>query len=133
MGRPHLSLDRRRIYAVSGNAPALFAFDLEEEEWVYDAEEPFWLYQGGGDVTHNTAISEEGLLWISSFNRDGLYLLDTSCEELIADVIDLGIAANMLQGAHGIALFQRGEILEGYVILGIANGLWRVRLVPVSE
>ena len=133
VGRPHLNRERKRIYAVSGNAPALFAFDLEEEEWVYDAEEPFWLYEGGGDVTHNTAINDEGLLWISSFNRDGLYLLDTKCEELITDVIDLGVAANMLQGVHGIALFRRGEILEGYVILGIANGLWRVRLVPVPE
>lgn len=132
-GRPHLSEDGKTLYAVSATAAALFAFDLEAMRWRHDAVNPISLYEGAGDLTHHSAFSAEGVLGITAFNEDGLLFFDTRCEALISEMIDLGKAANILEGAHSLIFYRRGEILEVYVVLGIANGLWRVRLVPFNE
>lgn len=131
-GRPHLSGDGERIYASSATAPVVFVFDVGARRWAHDAFNPIWLYEGEGDLTHHSAMSSAGLLGVTAFNEDGLLLMDTTCDALMAEMIDLGVAGNMLQGAHSIAFYERGETIEVYVILGLANALWRVRLVPVD-
>lgn len=132
-GRPLFTPDKRRIYLVSANAGAIFAFDVVEKRWIYDAAKPLWIYESAGDATHRAVMDQDGLLWITAFNKDGLYLLDTTCDELIAPLIDLGRVENMLEGPQAIEVTQEGADRVGYFIYSIANGLGRVRMAPADE
>lgn len=132
-GEVLLSPDKRRIYLVSANAGAIFVFDLDDERWIYDAKAPLWIYDAKGDATHRATMDNDGLLWITAFNKDGLYLLDTHCDELIAPMIDLGRVENMLEGPHAIDVVSEGDEKVGYFIYSIANGLGRLRLKPVAD
>lgn len=132
-GRPLFTPDKWRVYLVSANAGAVFVFDVEDERWIYDAAKPLWLYESAGDATHRATMDHDGLLWITAFNKDGLYLLDTACDELIAPMIDLGQVENMLEGPQAIEVAQEGADRVGYFIYSIANGLGRVRMAPADE
>lgn len=132
-GTPLLSPDGGSLYLVSGNAPVLFVFDLLEREWVHDASSPIEIYQTDGDATHKAVMDPDGLLWITAFNEDALYLFDTSCHEKVAPPIDLGRVANMLEGPQSILVVDDGAAREGYVVMTISNALGRVRLVPVED
>ncbi len=133
-GEPLLSPDGGRLYFVSGNAPVLFVFDLLGREWVHDASSPIEIYQTDGDATHKAVLDTDGLLWITAFNEDALYLFDTSCLENVAPPIDLGRVANMLEGPQSILVVDDGAAArEGYVVMTISNALGRVRLVPVED
>lgn len=129
-GRPLLPPGGERLYFSSGIAPVLFVFDLEERQWIYDAVEPLQLYESENDVTHRAAMGANGLLWITSFNDDELYLLDTACDELVAPPIDVGEVADMLEGAQALTIVTDGESQRAYYLLSIANAIGRVTLEP---
>ena len=129
-GRPLPTPDGDRLYFSSGIAPVLFVFDLKERRWLYDAAEPLQLYESHEDATHRAAMGEDGLLWVTAFNEDALYLLDTACDELVAPPIDVGAVANMLEGPQALAVVADGERIHGYYLLSIANALGRVILTP---
>lgn len=132
-GRPLLATTTNHLYFVSGIAPVLFVFDLENRRWDYDAASPLEFARADGDATHQAVMGPEGLLWITAFNQDALYLFDTACHKLVAPPIDLGQVADMLEGPHAIVAFQDGEAFESYYLLGIANALGRVRLIPAGD
>ena len=127
-GRPILVEERDRLYFVSAIAPVLFVFDLQERRWVYDAISPLILYETDGDATHRAAFGDDGLLWITAFNEDQLYLFDTACDELVAPPIDLGGVADMLEGPQAVTVVDRGDHVEGHYLLSIANYMGRVTL-----
>ena len=136
VGAPGLPLWRPgdpRVFFASGNAPGLFVFDLDARAWLHDAADPFWLYDAAGrDATHSAALTAEGLLLLTAFNQDALYVLDTACMELMAPSIDLGEVANMLEGPKGIIVIDE-EPAEAYFLYSIANALGRLRLLPVGD
>ena len=127
-GRPQLTPDQELIYFASGIAPVLFVFDIEQEDWRYDAADPLQLYETDGEATHAADMGVDGLLWVTAFNEDALYLFDTACDELVAPPIDLGRAADMLEGPQALRIVEEGGRLEGYYLLSIANALGRVQL-----
>ncbi len=138
VGAPGRPLVRgERIYATSGNAPALFVFDLSHRAWEHDAGDPFWLYEDdGSDLTHSAALADDGLLLVTAFNRDALYVFDVTCMEKLAGPIDLGRVANMLEGPRGIEFLPGsadGAHRDAYFLYSIANALGRVRLTPTGE
>lgn len=127
-GRPLVHPDGERIYFTSAIAPVLFVFDLAQRAWRNDAASALPLYDAAGDATHSAAMGADGLLWITAFNDDDLYLLDTACDELIAPAIDLGQVANMLEGPLSITLVEGDDRVDAYFLMSIANALGRLRL-----
>ncbi len=135
-GKTWLNEERGRLYMVSGIAPALFVFDVEERVWIHDALDPLWLVEDGeehGDATHRAALDEEGLLWVTSFNDDELHVIDTACDRKVTDAIDLGEAAHMLEGAQAIEVIDRGERREIYYARSIANAMGRLLYIPHGD
>lgn len=132
-GRPMLNGEGSRLYFVSALAPVLFVFDIEAQRWRHDAGDPFVLYEADGDTTHGAALGPEGLLWVSAFNEDALYLVDTTCDAIVAGPIDVGQAAHMLEGPQAIAWTDEAADREAYFIYTIANAMGRIRLEPTGE
>lgn len=132
-GRPLRTPDGKRLYFVSVVAPVVFAFDLQQRSWIYDASDPLVLYESQGNTTHRGAIDDDGLLWVTAFNEDGLYLLDTACDEVVAGPIDLGVVADMLEGPQAVTTVDREDGIDGYYLLSIANAMGRVRLEEMGD
>lgn len=122
-----------RLYFASGVAPAVFSFDVADRRWLRDAESPIELYDADGDATHRAAMGPDGLMWITAFNEDALYLLDTACDRVAAGPIDLGVAANMLEGPHALVVVDGGDRIEAYYISTLANSLGRIALRPQGD
>lgn len=133
VGRALLRPDEERLYFVSAIAPVLFVFDIPGRQWLFDAEAPLQLYEAEGDATHYGAMGADGLLWVSAFNDDALYLFDTSCDQLMAGPIDVGEAAHMLEGVQAIRLVARPRGVDGYFLMSIANKMGRLRLEYTGE
>lgn len=129
-GRAEIASDGRSIYVMSGIAPGLLKLDLVEKRWVYGAERPLRLYEAEGDTTHSIAMGADDLLYITSFNQDALYVLDTSCDEILIGPVDLGTTGNMLEGPQSIALDFRseaqGDFTDVYFLMSISNVLGKV-------
>jgi hypothetical protein len=132
-GRPLLSAEKDRLYFVSAIAPVLFVFDVARRQWLFDARAPLKLYESDGDATHYGALGDDGLLWISAFNEDAIYLFDTACDEVMAGPIDVGEVAHMLEGPQAIGLVEQAQGVEAYFLLSIANAMGRIRLEPTGE
>lgn len=129
-GRALVDPHGERLYFSSGVAPAVFSFDIDQRRWIDDAADPIELYDADGDATHRAAIGPAGLMWITAFNEDALYLLDTTCDAVVAGPIDLGNVADMLEGPHDLTVVQNGERLEAYYLSSLANSLGRIVLRP---
>lgn len=126
--RAHPSPDESALYFVSGIAPVLFVFDVDEMQWRHDATDPIELYEANGDTTHRGAMGPDGLLWITAYNEDQLHLLDTACDEPVVDPVDLGEHGDMLEGAQAIEVVERGETIEGFYLLSAAGSMGSVQL-----
>ena len=127
-GRPLPTPDGRALYFTSATAPVLFEFDLAAGEWVRGVDDPIALYEAEGDTLHHGAMGPDGLLYVTSFNQDALYLYDTTCDAKLAGPVDLGSSPDLLEGPHGIALDTAGEGTAAYYIFSRANALGRIRL-----
>ncbi len=135
-GRAWLSEADQRLYMTSGIAPAIFVFDMAQRQWIYDAQSPIWLFEGAdevGDATHRAAMDDEGVLWITAFNEDKLYLLDTACRAVLGDPIDLGKSAHMLEGSQAIEVIEGDERREVYYARSIANVMGRLLFYPTGD
>jgi DNA-binding beta-propeller fold protein YncE len=97
-GRALVSPDGASLYMTSATAPVVFSIDLEQLVWVHGADSPIVLYEEDSDTLHSGVLDRDGLLWITSFNQDAVYVLDTSCDELLAGPIPVGIVDDELEG-----------------------------------
>lgn len=127
-GRPALTVDGTFVYLTSAIAPVLFKFDLKELRWIYDATTPFALYETSQDATHNLVVDKHGLLYVSAFNEDSLFIVDTACDEVLAGPLDLGRWDQLLEGPQSLELLASEEGSELYFIMSIANTLGRVKI-----
>ena len=127
-GRPLPTPDGEHLYFTSATAPVVFKFDLADKTWMRDADDPIRLYDSDQQTLHHGAMGPNGVLYVTSFNRDALYLFDTNCDERLAGPIDLGTSTSMLEGPHGIALVADGPRTRAYYIMSLAHAMGRVDL-----
>ncbi len=127
-GRPLPAPDGDHLYVTSAVAPVVFTFDLREGAWERSIDDPIRLYEADGDTLHHGAFGPDGLLYVTAFNRDAMYLLDPSCDEPLGEPIEIGGSEELLEGPHGVAVQAGGEGLEAYYLLSPAHALGRIRL-----
>jgi hypothetical protein len=70
----------------------------------------------------------------TSFNTDELYVIDTASDTInpgpYPAPFDLSLDPNLLAGAAGVEIPPRSGGLSAYVLLGVANAVARVDLLP---
>ncbi|MBA2664464.1 MAG: hypothetical protein H0U74_19410 [Bradymonadaceae bacterium] len=126
LGQAMITADGRFIYAASGISPVLFKFDVANKRWIHASNDPLVLNAASGDATHAGALDARGLLYVTSFNQDALYVFDTACDKLLIGPIDLGITGDMLEGPQAIALDEQGEQTDAYFIMSVSNAIGKV-------
>lgn len=121
-GRPAHRKGSSVIYLPSATAPVVFAFDVETRTWLRGSDNPIRLYETNRNALHHASLSDDGILAVTAFNEDAMYLVDTSCDAVL-DEIALE-SSSMLAGAH--AVLSIGD--EVFFVLERANEIGRVRL-----
>ena len=132
-GRPLLTPDQSTLYFASGIDAAVFAFDIEQQKWRYDAGDPLELYDTDRDATHRAAIGPDGLLWITDFNHDRLHLVDTACDRPVVDPVDVGTTGELLEGPQAITVVDNRDSIDGIFVFALANAAGRLTLHPVDS
>lgn len=125
-GRPMIT-QSQRAYFVSATSPTLLSLDLETSTWLRGPEDPILLYETSSDALHAGAIAGDDLLLILSYNQDALYIVDTSCDEVIAGPIDLGLSSEDLEGP--LAIVTDGA-LRAYFVTSLSKRLGAITLTP---
>lgn len=127
-GKPMLASDGGALYFSSATSAVLFKLDLVSGQWSAGAENPLRFAKTSGDALHHGVMDARGLIWITSFNEDALYVWDTRCDRVLAGPISLGVDDNMLEGPHGVSFRQTPTGVDLYYIMTLANTLGRVRI-----
>jgi hypothetical protein len=125
--------DGDALYLSSATAPVLFKFDLGEMRWARGTDDPIYFDDGEGDALHHAAIDDRGIIYVTSFNGDALYLVDTRCDAVLAGPIGLGEAPEVLEGPHGVVPIRSDERVDAYFIMSLKNVIGRVTLDFAAE
>lgn len=123
LGQMHRKPGSNLAYIASGVAPLVYVLNLETMEWVRGLENPIEVYQTSNEALHHGGFDERGIFYLTAFNQDALYLVDTRCDAVLAGPIDLGQNADLLEGPHGIIARDS----SAYFVMGLSNTLGRVR------
>lgn len=121
-GRPAHRAGSSVIYLPSATAPVVFSLDVVKGTWLRGPDDPIQLYETDGDALNHAAMGDDGVLWVTAYNEDALFLVDTRCDAVL-DRIELE-SSSMLAGPHGVV--PVGD--DGYVALELANELVGVHL-----
>ena len=118
-----ISSDQRTAYLAGATEPLLYKVDLETMTWIRGPENPIRINDLSGDALHHATMDERGIVYVTSFNEDALYLFDSTCDEKLAGPIDLGQSSTLLEGPHGIAIHGSGDRWQGYFAMSLSNVL----------
>jgi DNA-binding beta-propeller fold protein YncE len=127
-GRPIVTPDGTRLYLPSATAPVLFALDLGQMQWLHDTSNPLTVYDSQDKALDTAAIDERGILYVTAFNEDALYLVDTACDEVVAGPIDLGTTPSYVEGPQDMQIVETSEGANLFFITGRSNAMGRVEL-----
>ncbi|MEM1347457.1 MAG: hypothetical protein AAGI01_02805, partial [Myxococcota bacterium] len=128
-GRVTQTPDRSKLYIPSGTGPVLFVFDMNAREWVHDVASPLVFNASiEGSALHHASMGDDGLLYITSFNDERLYLWDTRCDALLGPSILLDREMDLNAGPHGVVPWGAGAERAAYFIMTLGNRIGRVRL-----
>ena len=116
------------LYFTSATAPVLFTLNLTQGRWIHDALNPLRFAPTKGDALHHGHLDERGLLWITSFNEDAMYVWDTRCDALLAGPIELGVDPRLVEGPHGVWTVPNGTGADAWFIMSHGNVLGRLRV-----
>lgn len=125
-GRPALPAIGSRLFIPSGTAPALFEFDLDARVWTRDSENPIQVHDAENNALMQ-ANTYNGLVYVSAFTRDALYIIDPNCDEVLAGPINLG-QSNLLEGPLPPLLHKNGSDVDLFTPMSVANSLTRVQV-----
>lgn len=115
------------LYFVSATAPELYKLDLGTMQWVRGADNPITLYETARDSLHHLSIGPDNIAYITAFNTDSLWRVDTRCDAVIPGEIPVGKTA-LLEGPHMIATVVAPEGgVDAYYLMSLSNTLSRVR------
>ncbi|MFB6262714.1 MAG: YncE family protein [Bradymonadaceae bacterium] len=124
-GRPIPLPNAPRLYVPSGTSPVLFTFDLRTKTWTAGASDPIEVYDAEGNALLHAAVDPRGIVYVSAFNRDALYLIDSRCGRRLAGPIDLGKSPDLLEGAHSIATTATDGRTRAYFLMTRSHVLGR--------
>jgi hypothetical protein len=125
-GRALPSPDGRHLYFASGTAPVLFKLDAIEGRWVRDASDPIRVYETSDTALHRAAIDADGIIWMTAFNTDRLYAVDTRCDATLGEPIELGLAPERLEGPLPLVIREVAGGRELYFATSLSEVLGRV-------
>jgi outer membrane protein assembly factor BamB len=125
-GRPADGNESPVVYFPSGTAPVVFALDLQTSQWRRGSDDPIRLYETTRDALHHAAMGADGVLYVTAFNEDKLFLVDTSCDEVLDEV--LLEDSTFLGGPHGVIPVSVADGVDAYFVLSLANELGRVHM-----
>ena len=106
LGRAMITPEGDRLYFTSATASVLYTIDLTTTDWARGPDDPIRLYTSMDNAMHHGMIDRRGLVWITSFNRDAIYVLDSRCDALIAGPIPIGSDPDQIDGPHGVAILD---------------------------
>lgn len=101
LGRPALN-GSTTFYLPSAVGPYLFKFDAATMTWLRGSHDPIRLYGTTRNALHHAAYAGD-LVYVTAFNEDTLYLVDTTCDAVLDEVVLESTSA--LAGPHGVAPF----------------------------
>lgn len=128
-GRPMITPDGRWLYLTSATTPSLYKFDLEQRRWVHDTTNPLRFDDLEGDALHHGTLDGQGVIYITSFNRDALFAWDTRCDKPLIGPISLGVDGTFLEGPHGLALWRQAAAQTTlYFITSLASVMGRIQV-----
>lgn len=117
------------LYLTSATAPVVFKFDLARRRWQRGSDDPIVLYSSGGDEMHSATIDARGILYVSAFNQDALYLVDTACDALLAGPIQLDRTPDQLEGPQALSLVETAPGRAAlYFVMTLSNAMGKVAL-----
>ncbi len=125
-GRALPSPDGRHLYFASASAPVLFKLDALDGRWVRDADDPIRVYETSDPALHRAAIDADGILWLTAFNTDRLYAVDTRCDATLGEPIELGLAPGRLEGPLPVVIREVEGGRELYFATSLSEVLGRV-------
>jgi hypothetical protein len=128
LGAPSPTPDGKSWYFASATAPLLFKLDVASLRWSRGPDDPITFAPQAARSLHHATMLPNGVLAITSFNEDALYLWDTSCDKLLAGPVELGEAETRLEGPHGMAVQRAGSTLRLWYITSLSSALGRVEL-----
>lgn len=123
LGQIHRKPGTDLAYIASGVAPVVYVLDLKSMEWIRGIDDPIEVYSTTREALHHGAFDDRGIFYLTAFNQDALYLIDTRCDAVLAGPIDLGQNPELLEGPHGVVAREQ----SAYFIMSLSNSLGRVR------
>jgi sugar lactone lactonase YvrE len=127
-GQPAVTPDGRYVYLASTTAPVVFKFNLHDERWVRATDDPIVLYDTDRDATHGATIDSRGVLYVTALNEDALYLVDTTCDALLAGPIDLGTTDTYVEGPQDLRVVEGDDGPRAYFVTTLSSALGMVEL-----
>ncbi|MDX1618629.1 MAG: hypothetical protein R3224_07565, partial [Balneolaceae bacterium] len=125
LGYPAHQPGGSHIYFASGTAPVVFKLDMATMSWERGARDPIRLYDSRGNALHDARMGPNGVLFVTAFNRDELYLVDTNCDARLGDPVLLD-DSEFLAGPHGVVPVTTESGVDAWVGMSLANELTRV-------
>lgn len=127
LSRPAKSPGTSFLYFVSATSPEVYKLDLQDMSWVRGVDNPIVLYETTRDTLHHLTMGPDGIVYITAFNTDGLWRVDTRCDAVIPGEVPLGKTA-LLEGPHMIATVTAPQGgVDAYYLMSLSNTLSRVR------
>jgi hypothetical protein len=98
--------------------------------WVRGPEDPIVLYESEEDTLHHISAGPDGMLYVTAFNTDEIWRVDTRCDEVLAEPVKVG-RSSLLEGPHMIQVVDAPEGgVDAYYLLSLSNRLGRVKFRP---
>lgn len=126
-GFPAFDPDSRRIFLASGTTPTVFAIDLDRWEWTHGSADPIRLYESNENALHDARMGPHGILFVTAFNRDEIYLVDTRCDAVLGEPIVVD-TTELLAGPLGVVPFETPDGIQAWVGMSLANELRSIQL-----
>lgn len=130
LSRPAQPPSSKYLYFTSATAPEIYKLDLESLTWVRGPEDPIVLYESEEDTLHHISAGSDGMLYVTAFNSDEIWRVDTRCDEVLAEPVKVG-RSSLLEGPHMIQVVDAPEGgVDAYYLLSLSNRLGRVKFRP---
>jgi hypothetical protein len=130
LSRPAQPPGSKYLYFTSATAPEIYKLDVETLTWVRGPEDPIVLYESEEDTLHHISAGPDGMLYVTAFNTDEIWRVDTRCDEVLAEPVKVG-RSSLLEGPHMIQVVDAPEGgVDAYYLLSLSNRLGRVKFRP---
>ncbi len=122
VGAYSLSNDNNILYLASGTAPELYAYDIQNNTILRNTDNPIIIdtFENPTSVMLNLT-TVENYLFVTNFNNDTLYVLDTNNDYKVVIKADIGEDSESMEGAQGIAYDKNNK--KVYIFFGISKKL----------